>query len=116
MKKSHIDTGERGEDFAVSYLLEHNYSILSRNFRYKRSEIDIIARKENLLVFVEVKTRRNYKFGFPEASVDSHKMEMIHMGAEAYMEEIKWRNDIRFDVIAILYGNTPEIKHFKDAF
>ena len=105
--------GDKGEEQAVMFIVSKGYKILERNFRYKRAEVDIIAQTSNLLVFIEVKTRKNSQFGFPEQFVDSNKANMVHSAATAYLEDINWLDDIRFDIIAITDG---EIEHFEDAF
>ncbi len=70
---SHIRTGQRGEQAAVMYLYQQGYTILHKNYRYKRAEIDIIALKEMVMVFVEVKTRTSSIFGYPELAVGPKK-------------------------------------------
>ena len=112
-----INIGNRGEDLAKAYLLENNFTIRAQNYRFKRSEIDIIAEKNGILIFFEVKTRKNAKYGNPEDFVNDHKAEVVSRGAQQYMEEIKWIGPIRFDIISIILGKEdPEIEHFKDAF
>jgi putative endonuclease len=111
-----ISKGNYGEQLAAEFLAEAGYEILARNFRYKHAEIDIIARKEGLLVFVEVKLRSSKFFGVPEEFVGPEKEEKIREAAEHYMEEKNWQEDIRFDIIAILTKPEIEIAHFQDAF
>ncbi len=109
--------GKNGEDQAVQFLVDNGYSVLKRNFRYKRSEIDIICKKDELLVFIEVKTRSSLSFGPPESFVSENQQASIVRGAEAYMEAEAWEGELRFDVISILKGDRGlEIEHFKDAF
>ena len=74
--------GTEGERMAEQYLVGKGYKILERNYRAGRSEIDLIATKEDVLVFVEVKTRSRLDFGMPEDWVDEKKAEMITDGAE----------------------------------
>jgi putative endonuclease len=106
-------TGDKGEDQALLYLAQHGYAILGRNYRYKRAEIDIIARHNDLLIFVEVKVRKNADYGFPETFVDKKKADLIKSAATAYMEAENWRHDVRFDIVAITNG---QLEHFEDAF
>lgn len=113
---AHISTGNKGESIAEAYLSEKGYEILARNYRFKRAEIDIIASKENVLVFVEVKTRRSTRFGFPEESVTERKSRKVISAAENYIEETGWKKDIRFDVISVNIGTAVEIEHIEDAF
>lgn len=115
MYKNHL-LGQNGEQWAVDFLISKGYAILERNFRYKKSEIDIIAQKHKLLVFVEVKTRTSLAFGVPEESVSRNKIRLILAGAEAYVKRIDWFYDIRFDIIAIHSQNQLQILHIEDAF
>ena len=108
--------GTEGERLAGEYLAGNGYVILERNYRSGRSEIDLIVSKDDVLVFVEVKTRSRVDFGMPEDWVDEKKAEMITSGAEDYLEENEWNGNIRFDIVAIIMKNVPEIEHFEDAF
>jgi putative endonuclease len=111
----HNDTGKEGEEMAVLFLVKKGYRIVSRNFRYKKSEIDIIAVKDKTIAFVEVKTRTNAFFQEPELSVTRSKQKQITLGANYYIQENDIDLDIRFDIIAItLFGN--KINHIEDAF
>ncbi len=112
----HLEKGRLGEQIAVDYLEKRGYRVLETNYRYKRTEIDIIAVHRGVLLFIEVKTRSNYQYGYPESAVDDHKIEMILEGADYYMHQIAWNRQIRFDIIAILLGDPPKIEHLKDAF
>ena len=79
------DKGTKGENVATDYLLQKDYTIIERNWRYKHWEIDIIASKNKKLHFVEVKTRTNKKFGNPEESINEKKMNALKKGAEQYL-------------------------------
>lgn len=105
--------GDEAEYVAMKYLVEQNYLIYEQQYRYSRSEIDLIVMKENELIFVEVKYRKNDKYGFPEIAVNVKKEEKIKEGAEAYIQKIDWKKNVRFDIIAIVGS---QIEHFKDAF
>ena len=116
-KHSTTETGNFGEALAVQYLKEKEYRILHQNWRYKRAEIDIIAQKDRLLVFVEVKTKRAVTFGYPEDAVDEKKASKVIEGAEQFIYETNWHDNIRFDVIAIqLTDSGHKLRHFEDAF
>jgi len=108
--------GDHGESLAVRHLQENGYNILERNYRYKRGEIDIVAEKDSLLVFVEVKTRTRIDYGQPEEGLTEKQEQRILEVADNYLEEKEWQQDIRFDVVAITLGNPPENIHFEDAF
>lgn len=114
---SKAQIGKEGEDAAVDFLMRKDYQILERNYRYKRSEIDIICEMNDLLIFVEVKTKSYTTFGEPENSVDERKGAKVIEGAEQYVLEKDWHGDIRFDVVSLVKnGSGFEIKHFEDAF
>ena len=88
------------------------------NWKAGNKEVDIIALKDGILVFTEVKTRRNYDFGYPEEAVNAKKQQHIKLVAEAFCNEHKEYGDIRFDVISILLkgATVEEIVHLEDAF
>ncbi len=111
------EIGDKGEKTAENYILKKGYKVLERNYRAKKSEIDIICQYKNTLVFVEVKTRTSIKFGHPEEFVNQAKSAKIIEGAEAYIIEINWKGAIRFDIISVLINKSNvDVKHFKDAF
>ncbi len=114
---THNDFGIEGEAIAERYLTTKGYSILAKNYRFEKSEIDIIAKKENILIFVEVKARTDNRYGFPEEAISDKKKEKLMEGAEAYLLENNLQCPIRFDVIAITKSaNSMEIEHIVDAF
>lgn len=112
--KSSVYKGKEAELEASRYLLGNGYSIMQHNYRSGKSEVDIIAKKGDTLVFVEVKARSNLKFGYPEASLSKAQERRIVDAAEEYTFDQKWEGNIRFDVISI----DPEtgLQHFEDAF
>ncbi len=114
----HIILGQKGEALAVTFLAEKGYDILETNWRYKRAEVDIIAKDGNVLVFTEVKTRATDYFGAPEESITSKKKALLTDAASAYMELINHDWEIRFDYISVIYEDAGNfrLKHFKDAF
>lgn len=116
MKTPAQNTGQSGEDLAAHFLEKKGYRIIERNYRYRRAEIDLIAQKEQLLVFVEVKTRGNNSFGNPEDFVGSRKAAMIVEAADHYIHQHNWQSNIRFDIIAILTRPHLDIQHMEDAF
>lgn len=110
-----IKTGSKGENMAAEFLKEKGFEIVARNYRYKRSEIDLIVKRENWLLFIEVKTRSSSEFGEPEEFVDDFKARMIFEAAEEYIFSNDWKGHIRFDVVSVKLGAVPEIEHFEDA-
>ena len=113
-------TGKTGEDLACKYLSQNNYSIIQRNFHCYQGEIDIICKDENKkqLVFIEVKTRTNSKYGTPADSVNYQKQSHIFKACQYYIYQKKINNvPIRIDVIEIyLYQDTYKINHIQQIF
>lgn len=109
--------GNYGETSACNFLEKNNYKIVDRNFRCKKGEIDIIAKdlKKNELVFIEVKTRSNLKFGTPAQAVNYIKQKHIYTASNYYIFVNKlYDSFIRFDVIEVLIQNKiPKINHLK---
>lgn len=118
--KSTRDIGHEGEELAAAYLESKGYTILERNYHFKRAEVDIVAYdNEAYIVFVEVKQRANNRYGEPEEYVDQEKMKNVYKAAEAWIYERKMDGvPVRFDVISILRppNEAPEIKHFENVF
>jgi putative endonuclease len=110
--------GASGEALAVDYLRRQGYEIVGTNFRFDRAEVDVIARDKDVLVFVEVKTRRGGAFGEPEEAVTFRKRDQIRKAAEGYLFEQRLAGvECRFDVIAIKgSGKDGTVSHFKDVF
>ncbi len=113
---NHIKIGKEGEKLAADYLIKNGFEVIKRNYRYRRFEIDIIAKKGDTLVFVEVKTRSANYFGEPEEAVADKQAAQIMEAAENFILETDWEGDIRFDIISILKRRENQITHFEDAF
>jgi putative endonuclease len=109
--------GKLGEDAAVAYLEKHDYAIRHRNWRYQHLEIDIVAYKDNEIIFVEVKTRKNEDYGEPFDAVNSRKMNFLIKAADTYIKLYQIDVNVRFDIISIT-GETDDFKitHIKEAF
>lgn len=117
VKNSSKQLGLEGEDQAKKYLEENGYSILEQNWRFKKYEVDIIAAKDDLIVFIEVKTRKNNTFGEPEVFVTRKKQNFLISAANQYLIERNIEFHSRFDVISILADSgESSIKHIEDAF
>jgi putative endonuclease len=119
MSKYKKQFGNRGEDIAAEFLEGKGYEIIERNYHYGHGELDIIAKDEEILVFVEVKTRKNLEFGPPELAITKAKQRQVRKVAEAYMVEKKITDtDVRIDVVAILIQKNlpPKITHIENAF
>lgn len=98
---NHNITGKRGEDFAVNYLQSLGYQILHRNWRYKHWEIDIIAVKNTLLHFIEVKTVTSLAFGYPEERISRKKMQYLINAATEYLYLNPQWHRIQYDALSI---------------
>src|SRR3989338_3331290 len=120
MSSKHLNkaTGKLGEHLGENYLRERGYQIIERNVRSPFGEIDLVAREGNTLVFIEIKTRRDSTFGFPEEAVDSRKKDKIIRLASWYLaQHPKVNPAVRFDVLAIqMKGSRPLINLIQNAF
>lgn len=113
----HNTLGQKGEELAVDFLIKLGYTIVETNWHEKKFEIDIIARDNNELVFIEVKTRSTNYFGNPAEAVNLSKQKHLIEGANYYLETNEIDLDCRFDVVAIVKNNNEQkIEHIKDAF
>lgn len=113
----HNELGKKGEDEAAHYLTERGYHIRHRNWRRRRNELDIVAEKDNQLIIVEVKTRRNEAYGHPEDAITNRKIRTLVSLADSYIKKFKLDLPVRFDVITVV-GNEPpfRIEHIEEAF
>ena len=117
MGKDNLKKGHIGEEFACKYIFNKGYQILERNFRLKTGEIDIIAKKDDLLVIIEVKTRSNINYGYPYESVNKKKQDKIIKTALYYVKLHCLKNtQLRFDVIEVYLGKKNKINHYENAF
>jgi len=112
VKKSRNAKGEEGEDVVVDYLMQNSFDIIERNYRFGKKEIDIIARKNDLIVFVEVKLRTGKKFGVGLESIDYKKRKNIKVASVYYLlshgfEEVS----VRFDVASVDDGKLTYIEN-----
>ncbi len=114
----HNELGELGEQMAVDFLLQKGYTIIDRNWRFGKAEIDIIAQKEKeTLVIVEVKTRSNSFIGSPEEFVTPKKIKLLVKAANEFVISRELDVEVRFDIIAIVKNSKyQDIKHLEDAF
>ena len=113
--------GKTGEDIAKEYLKKKNLKYLLSNFIYLKTEIDLIFldKKNKILIFVEVKTRRNKNYGEPEDSITKFKQMHIKKAAEGFLHQYRkyLEYDIRFDSVGILInGDDIKINHIENFF
>ena len=113
----HNELGKKGEQLAIDYLVEKGYTIVEKNYRFQKAEIDVIAQKENVLAVVEVKTRSTDYFGNPQDFVKPKKIKLLVSAIDNYVIEKDLDVEIRFDIIAIIkQKNVFKIEHLEDAF
>ncbi len=109
--------GTTGENMAVEWLVAAGYSIVARNYRFEKAEIDIIAQKQELIIFVEVKTRSRSRLQQPESAVSVRKQQHLFRAATAFLEMHGLNNlPARFDIISIALDQDPPLIHIEDAF
>ena len=113
----HNDLGKLGEELAVEYLQNNDYTILETNWVFQKAEIDILAQKDNILAVVEVKTRSSIDFGLPQDFVKPNKIQLLVKAVNGYVNENDLDLEVRFDIIAISKkGQEFVIEHLTDAF
>jgi putative endonuclease len=119
MTRLRQDTGIKGEQIALSFLLGRGYQLLAKNWRCRSGEIDLIMMDGPVLVFVEVKARRGTSYGLPQEAVGSKKQAKIRRLAQYYLMVAKQNEqDLRFDVVAITFPGEQEplVEHLQGAF
>ena len=103
--------GRRGEQYAAEYLSDRGYAICARNWRCLAGEIDLVTEKDEVLIFVEVRTRRGDRLGTPEESITPAKRAKLIAAAQTYLDEHSQTDrDWRIDVMAIEMGAHGEVK------
>ena len=109
--------GKLGEDCAAKFLEAKGYSIIERNFRIRSAEIDIIAKADDVIVFVEVKARSNIRHGLPSEAVTLRKQKKIIEAASVFLQDFP-DYACRFDVVEVyLTGeHVKEVNHIENAF
>jgi putative endonuclease len=112
----HLRTGRIGEAQAEKFLKKAGLKIIARNVRVGYDELDLIAKQDDTLIFVEVKTRAGEDFGRPAAAVNRAKRKKLSRAAMHFLKKNKLRPPyIRFDVVEVV-GEEPEIRHIQNAF
>ncbi|WP_203256501.1 YraN family protein [Hyunsoonleella ulvae] len=113
----HNELGKKGEQLAVDFLLNHNYTIIERNYRFEKAEVDIIAQKDDTLAIIEVKTRSTTDFGDPQDFVKPKQIKNLVKAVDEYVTENDLDVEVRFDIIAIVKeSKTYNIEHLENAF
>ena len=114
----HLDLGRRGESLAKTFLESLGYEILDENWTHGKAEVDLIAYKDRMIIFTEVKTRTGNGFGEPEDFVDMRKQRLIAEAADEYIYLMDHQGEVRFDIISVLFDRSENytLKHIEDAF
>jgi putative endonuclease len=111
------ELGSLGEQMACDYIQKKDFQILERNYRFKKNEIDIIAKKENQLIVIEVKTRQTAEIGEPWQAVTRNKQKQIIQVANQYVQTNQIELETRFDIISIVHNSfRTELTHLESAF
>lgn len=114
---NNIEKGLYGENLASKHLISKGYKIIDRNYRTKIGEIDIIAIKSRVIVFVEVKTRSSTKYGFPYEAVNKKKQDRIIKSSFVYIKQNNIRDyQIRYDIIEVYLHEDSKINHIENVF
>ncbi|MFH1061911.1 MAG: YraN family protein [Candidatus Omnitrophota bacterium] len=111
-----LKTGLIGESIAKKFLQKKGYEIIEQNFRTKYSEMDLVVKKKDVLVFVEVRTKTNELFGSPEETINKNKINRLIRSAEAYAACNNYSGKMRIDAICIVLNpdDTPKrIAHYE---
>ena len=105
---AHNELGKAGEQLAEQFFSGKGFTILFRNWRHSHYEIDLIAAREEMLHFIEVKTRKSWRFGLPEEDVDDKKINCLIEAGEEFLEQYPNWKRVQFDVLSItLFQNEP---------
>jgi putative endonuclease len=116
---SRQDTGATGEKLAAGYLKKQHYKIIQTNFRFREGEIDIVAEKKNVIVFVEVRTKTTAGFGTPEESVTNLKKQKLINSALHYLQLYNMSNrQWQIDFIGVVLdssGKCTRLDHIQNA-
>lgn len=118
VSKQNLYLGKSGEELAVDLLRENGYKIIARNYKTRLGEIDIVAREEDTVCFIEVKTRRSDKFGFPQEAILRTKQRQISKVALGFLKDKNLLDaNARFDVVSVVFrGAEPKLDLIKNAF
>ena len=108
----HIDLGKKGEDLAADWLACNGYEILQRNWRHGRYEVDIIAARNSIIHFVEVKCRQSNAYGHPEESVNRKKISHLLQAAVGWLHRYPGHSRVQYDVLAINLRKEGEPEYF----
>lgn len=109
--------GKIGEDIAAQFLQSKGYDLIEKNFRLREGEIDLVCKKDTMLIFVEVKTRTSRRFGQPEEAVDPTKLNKLESLAQLYCQYVNHQGAWRIEVVSIIINHQKRsigIKHLTE--
>lgn len=114
---AHNELGKVGEELAVKFLIQEGYAIVARNFTFQKAEVDIIARKDNILAIIEVKTRSTPDFGNPQEFVKARQIQRLVKAVDHFVTDHGMDVEVRFDIVAIIKNKAgTRLEHLEDAF
>ena len=114
--REYLVTGKKGEDLAAAFIQDLGFSILQRNWRHRRVEIDFIASRSGILHFIEVKTRTSTMFGYPEESVSNKKIRSLTRCGTAFLYHNPGWSNVQYDILSIIINENgpPEYFYIQD--
>jgi len=110
------DSGKLAEDLAAKFLKNLGYKIIERNIRFRFGEIDIVASKNNQLVFIEVRFRKSAEFGDSLSTIDAKKQKKLKKAILAYIRDHNYTGDFRFDAIGVSGKKFDKIEHIQNIY
>lgn len=118
IKASNIELGKNGESLAASFLLNKGYAILDRNWHFGHLELDLVCEKDDVIIFVEVKTRRGENYGGAAGAITENKKLHLARAAQGWLEEHDaWNRPCGFDIVCIVKNNSGfRVEHYSNAF
>lgn len=109
--------GQIGESLARKYLENKGYQVIEQNYRTKYAEIDLVVKKQSVLIFVEVRTKKGQLFGSPEETINRQKLKKLELNAAGYVARKKWKGPYRIDAICVVLNSdnkVARIEHYQD--
>ncbi len=109
---AHNDLGRLGEQLAADWLVERGFTVLERNWRHSRAEVDIIACRALTLHFIEIKTRSSSAFGLPETAVTTRKIRQLMGAGAAYQEQYPGWKRVQYDILSVMLTRKEYVEYF----
>jgi putative endonuclease len=112
----HNALGKEGEEQALAYLVGSGFRLRDKNWRFGKTEVDLVMESNTHIIMVEVKTRSADTYGKPEAFITKTKQQHLIKAANAYADQKGIDKEIRFDIVAITHSPTYVLEHIAEAF